>query len=84
MSISRRREPQDLVHIEQRFAHIDRRFDDLNQQMLDFRAERRQVRNRLGRLYGLAVLGFIDDIVLTLFGDWVFKRVLGNGPDAGV
>lgn len=36
---------QALVHLEQRFAQVDRRFDDLNQQMLDFRAEMRQMRN---------------------------------------
>ena len=75
---------QDLVHIEQLFSDLNQRFsdlnqsfnqrfDDLNQQMLDFRAEMRQMRNWLVRLYGLVVLGFIGAIVLILFRDLVFK-----------
>lgn len=43
--------------MERRFDDLDKtvnqRFDDLKQQMLDFRAEMRQMRNWLVRLYGL-------------------------------
>ena len=55
------------------FAHIEQRFNDLNQQMLDFRAEMRQMRNWLVRLYGLMVFSFIGAIVLILFRGLIFK-----------
>ena len=75
---------QDLAHLEQRLAHVgqrfddlnrkvNRRFDDFNQQMLDFRAEMRQMRNWLVRLYGLIVFSFIGAIVLILFRGLIFK-----------
>ena len=64
---------QDLVYIDRRFAQVDQRFDGLNQQMMDSRAEMRQMRNWLVRLYGLVVFGFIGAIVLILFRDLIFK-----------
>ena len=41
--------------------------------MLDFRAEMRQMRNWLVRLYGLMVFGFIGGILLIVFRDFIFK-----------
>ena len=41
--------------------------------MLDFRAEMRQMRNWLVRLYGLMVFSFIGAIVLILFRGLIFK-----------
>ncbi len=57
----------------QDLAHIEQRFNDLNQQMLDFRAEMRQMRNWLVRLYGLMVFSFIGAVVLILFRGLIFK-----------
>ena len=64
---------QDLAPLEQRFAQVDRRFDGLNQQMLDFRAEVRRMRNWLVQFYGLMVFSFIGAIVLILFRGLIFK-----------
>ena len=68
---------QDLALLEQRFddlnRKVNRRFDDFNQQILDFRAELRQMRNWLVRLYGLMVFSFIGAIVLILFRGLIFK-----------
>ena len=57
----------------QDLAHTDQRFNDLNQQMMEFRAEMRQMRNWLVRLYGLVVFGFIGAMMLILFRDWFFN-----------
>ena len=53
-------------HVEEFVKRMEERFDDLNQQMPDFRAEMRQMRNWLVRLYGLMVASFIGAIVLIL------------------
>lgn len=76
LSLEKRME-QGFVYMEkaraQDLAHIAQRFNDLSQQMMDFRAEMRQMRNRLVRLYGLVVFGFIGAMMLILFRDWFFK-----------
>ena len=63
--------------MERRFDDLDKtvnqRFDDLKQQMLDFRAEMRQMRNWLVRLYGLMVFSLIGAIMPILFRGLIFK-----------
>ena len=76
LSLEKRME-QGFVYMEkaraQDLAHIEQRFNDLNQQMMDFRAEMRQMRNWLVRLYGLVVFGFTGAMMLILFRYWFFN-----------
>ena len=68
---------EDAAHTDQRFDALEKRmaegFAQIHAQMTDFRAEMRQMRGWLFRLYGLVVFGFIGGIVLILFRDFIFK-----------
>ena len=53
-------------------ANIDQRFQGIDQQMSDFRAEMRQMRNWLVRLFGLVVFCFIGGILMIMLREFIF------------